>query len=68
MFIKKVIVVKVVILVLVCVGCTSNNINKILSYTKDSNKWDIELRDESSEVENDEKKGQLKLLMKILMK
>ena len=82
MFLKKAIGVKVIILALVCVGCTSNDINKTLSYTKDSNKSDIELKNENREVEDDEKsnldeekiksndgkKGQLKSLMKILMK
>lgn len=55
MFLKKAIVVKVIILALVCVGCTSNDINKTLSYTKDPNKSDIELKDENREVEDDEK-------------
>lgn len=54
MFLKKAIVVKVIILALVCVGCTSNDINKT-SYTKDPNKSDIELKDENSELEDDEK-------------
>ena len=54
MFLKKDIVVKVIILALVCVGCTSNDINKT-SYTKDPNKSDIELKDENSELEDDEK-------------
>lgn len=61
MFLKKAIVVKVIILALVCVGCTSNDINKT-SYTKDPNKSDIELKDENSELEDDEKKGTVEVI------
>ena len=69
MFLKKAIVVKVIILALVCVGCTPNDINKTLSYTKDSNKSDVELKDdEKSNLDeeniksNDEKKGTVEVI------
>lgn len=53
MFFKKAIVVEVIILALVCVGCTANNENKSLPYTKDANKSDITSKDEKREVEDE---------------